>query len=130
VTVPEPRLAGSLTRLLAEVDALWPDRSRASDGWLGDAAHAARQSDHNPDERGIVHALDVTASGIHLTAFLVAVTHHMAVHYVISRSVLYSVRHGFRGVPYTGTNPHRTHVHVSIRHTTGAERSRIDWLSG
>lgn len=129
MATPPPVLAGSLRRLRAEVDALWPDRSRASDGWLGDAAHAARDSDHNPDARGIVHALDVTASGIHSVAFLVAVTHHQACHYVIFRSVIYSRRNGFRGVPYTGTDPHRSHLHVSIRHSTGAERSRQDWLS-
>lgn len=128
-TDPAPRLAGSLSRLRAEVDALWPDRSRTSDGWIGDAAHAARESDHNPDARGIVHALDITAAGVHSTALLVALTHHPATHYVIYRSVIYSRRNRFLGVPYTGADAHVKHLHVSIGHRTGAERSRVAWLT-
>jgi hypothetical protein len=51
-------VAGGVT-LRNQINKRWPKRDKASDGWIGDKAHAARQSDHNPDSRGLVHALDI-----------------------------------------------------------------------
>jgi hypothetical protein len=42
-----------------QVNKRWESRDKASDGWIGDAAHAARESDHNPDANGIVRAIDL-----------------------------------------------------------------------
>src|SRR5262245_33953750 len=42
------RVAQCLLTLLGQVDELAPKRSRRCDGTIGDAAHAARTSDHNP----------------------------------------------------------------------------------
>jgi hypothetical protein len=42
------RVAKSLDRLLAQVNRLASDRSKASDGAIGDAKHQSRESDHNP----------------------------------------------------------------------------------
>ena len=45
--------------LRSQVDKRFPKRDRRSDGWIGDAAHSTRASDHNPDAKGIVRALDI-----------------------------------------------------------------------
>jgi hypothetical protein len=46
-------------RLRDQLNARFPDRDKQSDGWIGDSAHSARKSDHNPDKRGWVHAIDI-----------------------------------------------------------------------
>jgi len=46
------RVAGSLEKLLAQLNEAFPKRSKVSDGSIGDVNHSARASDHNPDENG------------------------------------------------------------------------------
>ncbi|HEX4489671.1 MAG TPA: hypothetical protein VH914_00550 [Acidimicrobiia bacterium] len=56
--------------VLAEATRISPRRRGAplwhgvnsSDGSCGDATHATRESDHNPDARGIPHAVDISQS--------------------------------------------------------------------
>jgi hypothetical protein len=48
-----------ITTLRKQIDDRWPKRDKRSDGIVGDSAHSARKSDHNPDSRGYVHALDI-----------------------------------------------------------------------
>lgn len=45
--------------LRAQINGRYPKRDKRSDGWIGDAAHSARRSDHNTDKNGWVHALDI-----------------------------------------------------------------------
>lgn len=52
-------LAKGAVKLRDQINRRWPKRDKRSDGWIGDRAHAARISDHNPDKRGIVHAIDI-----------------------------------------------------------------------
>ena len=59
------RLAKSLETLRDQVDAFAPNRNTSNDGWIGEEAHAARVSDHNPDAAGVVHALDITKDTAH-----------------------------------------------------------------
>jgi hypothetical protein len=53
------RPVAGITTLRNQVNKRWPKRDRRSDGIIGDKAHQSRASDHNPDSRGYVHALDI-----------------------------------------------------------------------
>lgn len=61
-------VARSLNAAAAEFDKLYPNRSKASDGALGNASHAATVSDHNPcwgcsgSNYGLIRAIDLTTS--------------------------------------------------------------------
>lgn len=66
LTAAGARLCGTLDQLRAEANAANPQRDRGSDGWIGDAAHAARDSQHNADARGVVTALDLDHDGLNI----------------------------------------------------------------
>lgn len=61
------KLCAAGVTLRDQVNKRWPSRDKASDGWIGDAAHAARDgwgtngkgSYHNQDPNGVVHAIDL-----------------------------------------------------------------------
>jgi hypothetical protein len=122
------RLAPSLINLFDELNLRWPHRDHKSDGWIGDKAHQARQSDHNPDSRGIVHAIDIDADGID-TGLVVGMTARLdrATEYVIFNRWIYSRSRDFEPKRYTGSNPHTGHIHVSIRYGNGYEGAEWHW---
>ncbi|MGP5396019.1 peptidoglycan-binding domain-containing protein [Arthrobacter rhombi] len=124
-------LAKSLATLRAQIDAKWPNRSKSSDGWIGDASHAAGKSDHNPDyvAGGVVRAIDVTASGINANALIKAAIKDPRTNYVIHKGIIRGASK-FRKRKYTGSNPHTHHVHISIKHTGAAENGRAWKLKG
>lgn len=125
------RPAPSVAAGLAEATRRWPHRSRASDGTIGDAAHAARQSDHNPDARGVVHAFDLTHDPAHgvdceqLASHLVRVRDARVKYLIWNKRICSSTHWAWQ--PYTGKNPHTHHLHVSIRNTTAAELDTSPW---
>lgn len=120
-------LAASLKKLRSEVDGRWPNRDKASDGWIGDANHT--YGDHLPDpQTGVVRALDIDASDIDAMTVVRGVIAHPSTEYVIHNRLIWLRSSAFRARTYTGVNPHTTHVHVSIRHTDTAEESQRRWL--
>lgn len=134
---PGWRLAPSLITLVDELDRRWPHRSRISDGSIGDAAHQARQSDHNPDPSGDVRALDITEDHQHgppldqLLNHLVTTRDHRIKYVIyearIVRSYPTATVPAWRSAPYTGPNQHRHHMHVSVLDTPVARDSRAPW---
>lgn len=56
---PSPRLCKAGVTLRDQLNKAFPDRDKRSDGWIGDSAHQDRKSDHNPNDKGVVFALDV-----------------------------------------------------------------------
>ena len=122
-------LAQSLVNLRNEVNARWPNRSKASDGWIGDVKHQATTSDHNPDSRGIVHAIDITASGVEMAAIIAALKKHPSVNYFIHKGQIWERSRGFVPRKYTGPDPHLHHIHISILHGVAAENNATPWLA-
>lgn len=122
-------IAKSLGVLRDQVNHIAPGRSKRDDGWLGDSAHASRTSDHNPNNAGVVCALDLThdpSGGFDSYNFAEVLKQNRdeRIKYVISNKKIF---YGYRspshsGDPsscwkwekYTGDNPHDKHVHVSV----------------
>lgn len=114
------RLAKSLEVLRAQVNSKHPGRSKLSDGTIGDTAHQATGSDHNPNAAGVVTALDLTHDPVHgfdswKFAGLLRINKDPRIKYVISNGRIFSsVVHPWEWRPYTGPNKHAHHVHISV----------------
>lgn len=122
------RLAESLQTLREQVNAAYPNRSKLSDGTIGDAAHASRASDHNPwvkdGGRGVVTALDIThdpANGLDIQALANAIvaSKDERVKYIICNGRICSgtgqAHQAWTWRNYTGANKHTKHVHISVK---------------
>lgn len=114
VTAPKLGPAAACRAALRDASAAWPSRSRASDGIMGDAAHQARPSDHN-----LGNAVDIThdpASGCdgHQIAPL-ALADERVTYVIWNRRIASRSRLAEGWRPYSGSNPHTHHVHISIR---------------
>lgn len=106
------RLARSLETLRDEILTLHPGTTVWT---IGDAAHAATWSDHNPNAAGVVCAIDVKGNaGLKLSAFAehVRARNHRAFKYVIYNRRIASKGGAWR--TYHGSNPHTDHVHISV----------------
>jgi peptidoglycan hydrolase-like protein with peptidoglycan-binding domain len=119
-------LAANLANLRREINAHWPHRDKESDGWIADSAHPAT-SDHQPDSRGIVHAIDVDVDGIEPKLLVRRAIAHPTTKYVIWNRTIWSRTHGFEARAYHGTDPHVGHVHISGRSGPEFEGDRTPW---
>ena len=121
----------------AQFNAHSPGRSKASDGWIGDAAHAASTSDHNPWVKhqgvGIVTALDITHDPKNKVdtwaiAEFMRQQRDPRVKYVISNRRIFSATVSpWAWRTYTGSNPHSSHMHVSVNSTANHFDDTRDW---
>ncbi len=111
-----------LIKLLAQIDAKAPHRSKASDGSIGNEEHQklGARSDHNPNEFGIVNAIDIThdpKGGFNAASFAEALraSKDPRVAYVIFNSRIFSSTvQPWVWRKYNGPSPHDHHVHVSV----------------
>ena len=111
-------------QLREQVDDAWPNRIRvAPEGWLGDARHAARRSDHNPDAAsGIVRAYDFNSAFTpdRATAYDFADQLRLLarvdkrISYIIFDGKIASYKRNYKWRKYTGINPHKNHIHISF----------------
>lgn len=118
------RVAKSLDQLLKQINAAAPNRSIASDGSIGDAAHASRDSDHNPWVRdggvGVVTARDFTHDPKHgfdsyKFADMLKDKADPRIKYIISNKRIWNPEVNPNWRVYGGKNPHNHHVHVSVK---------------
>jgi hypothetical protein len=126
------RVCKALEQLRAQINVAAPNRKKDSDGGIGDIAHwhKGSASDHNPwisdgPNKGVVTARDFThhkAGGCDcavLVASLVAAK-DSRIKYIIWDSVIYNAAAtngaaAWEGRPYTGSNKHNKHAHISVK---------------
>ncbi len=118
----KPWLSKAAETFREQVNECFPDRKRTSDGWIGDARHSARVSQHNPNERGEVCAIDIDArlSDQEGISFDLADQIRQAAKkdkrflYVIHAGKIASAKSLWKFRKYRGLNPHFKHIHISI----------------
>jgi hypothetical protein len=108
-----PVAAPACLRALADATALCPERNRAADGLMGDTAHLQRKSDHNDG-----NAFDLTHDpehGVDCNLFSRLAILDNRVKYVIWNGKIYNTSMPAKGWrAYSGRNPHKHHMHVSV----------------
>lgn len=136
------RIAKSLDTLRRQVNEKFPGRSKDSDGWIGNAEHQARTSDHNPwikdGHDWVVSALDITNDPAHglvsndFAEMLIA-NRDPRIKYVISNRRIASGKGGpqpWVWRKYTGPNPHDHHYHISVLSDKGLYDDAREWDIG
>jgi hypothetical protein len=143
-----------LLSLRGEFDQLAPNRDRASDGTIGDQAHAERSSDHNADDTpgsntphsdsdtiAEVHALDVDSTGPWPDGMTMAKAFLVLRQKMISLSTRAPLAYlifdrqwceypTWAVKPYTLSDPHTGHLHASSRYGAGATPSNPETYAG
>lgn len=128
-------LAPCLKLLMEQLDDAFPNRPRVSDGSIGDARHQAESfSDHNP-RRGVDGVWYVTAVDITADEFCDELVQKLMaddrVKYIIWKRRYWERIDWSRGdpervwVPYHGSDPHTSHIHLSVQ--MGAARNVRRW---
>lgn len=134
-------MAKALLTLRDQVNAKAPHRDKAWDGTIGDAAHATRNSDHNPwiidGRQGVVTAMDITndpTNGCDANALAEAIraSKDERVKYIIwNRRIANASPIGSHAAwewrNYTGPSPHDHHVHVSVGVNKAQYDSTVPW---
>ena len=138
------RVVKALDRLNVQIRAACPRAvppatPASSWGSIADSAHDPT-SDHYPHYYGALGSIAVVcardfphapALGLdaHAIAERIRLSRDTRVGYVISNRRITGPNHGWRWDPYSGSDPHDTHIHVSSVHTASADNTR-DWQIG
>lgn len=127
------RGSNALQTILNQINAKFPYRDKASDGGIGDAAHAATVSDHNPDRYGVYHARDFDhdpdANGLNCVTLKRELVNSgdNRIKYIIFQRKIWTPGIGDRN--YTGVNAHTQHLHLSVYGDDG-RKWNLPYLGG
>jgi hypothetical protein len=123
-----PWLCKAGVTLRDQINKAHPKRDKKSDGWIGDAAHAASKSDHNPaPPTNVVRAIDIDSDldPAHETAAQDLANQLCKAALAGDKRILYVIfnRHiasaiyptmAWKWRPYDGPDPHTSHIHISF----------------
>ena len=135
----KPYLSKAAVQMREQIDDSFADRSRKSDGWIGDQKHQNTKSDHNPlPDTGEVCAIDVDAKlcdqpemSIYLAEQIrVAAKTDKRISYIIHVGKIASAKSFWRFVKYRGVNPHNRHIHISFKPNQKGDFFNIPLLGG
>lgn len=131
------RAGKALLKLRDQFNVQFPNRKKGADGTVGDAAHQSRSSDHNPHivdgSYGVVSAIDIThdpAGGVDVHAIFraLAAKKDPRIKYLISnRQICSSTSSPWVWRKYTGSNPHTSHAHLSVKATKSHYDNEAAW---
>lgn len=114
------RMAKSIARFIQQCNLHAPARAKTYDGTIGDAAHQATKSDHNPNALGVVTAVDIThdpARGMDCGEIVEALmkSKDPRIKYIIWRGRIMSSKVApWTWRTYNGVNKHSAHLHLSV----------------
>lgn len=132
-----------LQNLRSQINAWAPDRDHTSDGTIGDAAHQAEVSGHNPDDTPgsrpewnsdpdstpEVRALDIDvdfrngATAQELVDHIVGLKPSSVLRYVIYNRRIYEASNGWKSRTYTGESAHTEHIHFSGAYSQASDNN-------
>lgn len=137
-----------LEDLRHQLNAVAPDRDKASDGSIGDTSHAAGSSSHNPDKTGNpehedgdvkdeVRARDFDKDLRHPDLTMEQLVQHLVegarsgtfwwLRYIIYNGRMWHKNTGWQTRSYTGTNKHTEHAHVNSDFTQAADSASANY---
>ena len=119
------RLAGSLVQLRDEVWAIWPGTTVWT---IGDQEHRSRYSDHNENADGVVTAIDVVGKEQAQAVFrhILAARDGRTKYAIHDRQIVNSTVSPWVVRDYDGSNPHTSHVHISVGRGRDGRTTRPD----
>lgn len=138
-------LTKGLQNLRDQVNAAFPDRDKTSDGTIGDAAHQAETSSHNPDDTPgstpewdgdpdstpEVRAWDMDSDLRAAPATAQQVVDHIrnlpgvssVLRYIIYNRKIYKASNGWNAETYNGASAHTEHIHFTGAFTQAADNN-------